>query len=211
LSIESYPVYAIQPSGPYAEDVYQTLVEFIGEQTAELRVSVPARKTGASVRLLSGQELPVIEPELSGMKSWTTQALIEALREVPVPADTPDRFEFNYRLAEAELANYLQRIYFELRNAGDSPQDRALNFSATNAYETSRVFLEATRLGLRIERVDVERSPLCRPESDCWDVKLTFFDALDRHKKARQAFRFTVDVSEVEPVLLGETRSWFVR
>ncbi|WP_375766852.1 S8 family serine peptidase [Archangium gephyra] len=207
LSIESYPVYAIRPSGPFAEQIYETLVEFIGD--ADHRVSVPARKTGAVVELISGQVLPVIEPELAGLNSWTTAALVESLRTSP--PEPPGPLGVNHRIVEAELANYLDRVYFEMRNVGEAPQHRALNFSATNAYETYRVFFEATRLGMKLERVDVERSPLCRPESDCWDVKLTFFDPLARRRRARQIFRFTVDVSDVEPVLIGNTRSWQVR
>jgi hypothetical protein len=36
---------------------------------------------------------------------------------------------------------------------------------------------------------------------------LTFFDPEDDHR-ARRVFLFTVDVSDIIPVTLGETRSW---
>ena len=59
----------------------------------------------------------------------------------------------------------------------------------------------------KLESIGVERSPICRPGSDCWDVKLTFFDPTKREGQ-RQASRLTIDVSEVVPVMVGTVRSW---
>ncbi|NER95556.1 MAG: hypothetical protein F6J86_17225 [Symploca sp. SIO1B1] len=58
--------------------------------------------------------------------------------------------------------------------------------------------------------MEVEKSPLCRPESDCWDVKLTFFDPSHRTQRARKVYRFTVDVSDVVSVTIGRVHSWVV-
>src|SRR6266566_2591319 len=66
----------------------------------------------------------------------------------------------------------------------------------------NRVFLPAD---------EVERSPICRLDSDCWDVKLTFFPPGKVFEQARKVYRFTVDVSDVCPVMIGKVRSWFVR
>jgi hypothetical protein len=45
-------------------------------------------------------------------------------------------------------------------------------------------------------------------DSDCWDVKLRFFDP-DNSRRARKVFRFTLDASDTLPVtLLGEVRTW---
>jgi hypothetical protein len=43
--------------------------------------------------------------------------------------------------------------------------------------------------------------------SDCWDVKLKFFDP-ENSRRAKKIYRFTIDVSDTVPVTLGEVRSW---
>ena len=52
---------------------------------------------------------------------------------------------------------------------------------------------------------------MCRLDSDCWDVVLYFFNPANVLGEARRAFRFTVDVSDVVPVLVGDIREWAVR
>ena len=47
---------------------------------------------------------------------------------------------------------------------------------------------------------------LCRPESDRWGIKLTFFDPTKRFERARHVYWFTVDVSDVIPVTVVEVR-----
>ena len=84
-----------------------------------------------------------------------------------------------------------------------------LNFASTNAFQATRVFAQAVLSGMRLDDVTVEESPYARPESDAWDVKLKFFDP-ENLRRARQIFRFTVDVSDVMPVTLGEVRQWSV-
>ncbi len=97
-----------------------------------------------------------------------------------------------------------------MRNSGSTAQERALNFSVTNAYALYQILIQAMEAGLQFSSVETEKSPLCRPESDCWDVKFTFFNPLHRSRVARQVFRYTVDVSDVEPVQIGNTRTWQV-
>jgi cyanobactin maturation PatA/PatG family protease len=62
LNLELTPVYAIEPSGSFSREVYQTLQQFLSgqvqaEDDAEYieRVSIPGRITGRTVRLFSGQ------------------------------------------------------------------------------------------------------------------------------------------------------------
>jgi hypothetical protein len=64
---------------------------------------------------------------------------------------------------------------------------------------------------MELDTIETERSPICRPDSDCWDVKLTFFDPERVFQRARKTHRFTVDVSDVVPVTVGPVRSWYVR
>lgn len=204
LNLDATAVYAVQATGPFARETYDRLRQFLLEQIAEGvdRISVPGWVMG-SARLLNGQVVPVIHPELRGMHSWTTQALVEA---VVGPRDS----EEDEGKAEG-IRNFLQRVYHETRNLGLTPQDRALNFAATNAFNVAGIFESALKDDLDLDRIDVERSPICRPESDCWDVKLTFFNPRKVLEQARRVFRFTVDVSDVMPVTVGGVRSWFVR
>ena len=62
-----------------------------------------------------------------------------------------------------------------------------------------------------LDTMEVERSPICRPDSDCWDVKLTFFDPSKVFERARKEYRVTVDVGDVITVTVGDVRAWFDR
>jgi len=73
-----------------------------------------------------------------------------------------------------------------------------------------RSFQDAVDKGLVLDTTEVERSPICRPGSECWDVKITFFNPSERLTQARHVHRFTVDVSDVIPVTVGPVRSWAV-
>ncbi|MEV4187065.1 hypothetical protein AB0J28_37130 [Streptosporangium canum] len=109
-------------------------------------------------------------------------------------------------LADA-VADFLQRLYYDLRNFGATSRDRALNYAATNAVQARQTLAEALSKGLALQNIDVEKSPYGRPDSDCWDVKLRFFD-LDNGRRAKRVYRFTIDVKDVLPVTLGPVRSW---
>jgi PatG C-terminal/Subtilase family len=208
LNLELTPIYAIQPAGPFASDAYRRVVEFFKEQVAGRaeRVCVPGYVTGSTV-LMSGLTVPVLVPELRGMYSWTTAALVQSvLGEAPTTAAERRAYEARRQ----DLQNFLDRVYFELRNLGLSSQERALNYAATNAFQTDQVFRSAMASDLKLDTIEVERSPIGRPGTDCWDVKLTFFHPAHRLDQARQVYRFTVDVSDVVPVTIGRIRSWQV-
>lgn len=194
LSVDATVVYAVAPFGAYAAVGYERLREFMLGQlegTVE-RVSVPGRTAG-TVRLLSGQTVPVIFPEIRGMYSWCTSALL---------ADVKDD------AAKQAISNFLERIYYESRNLGLTPGERAQNYAATNAFQLEFVYRDSMRDGLRLDSIDVESSPICRPGSDCRDVKLTFFHPTKRQEVARRVYRFTIDVSDVIPVTVGQVRRW---
>lgn len=208
LNLDTTPIYAIQPNGPFAGVAYERLRSFLSHQVHQgvERISVPGILAG-SVRLLSGQMVPVIVPEIRGMFSWTTAALVLAVLG-ETPNEDEELEEFNHKLRS--LRNFLERIYFELRNLGVSPGERAINFAATNAFQIERVFERALNDDLELDTISVEKSQICRPDSDCWDVKLQFFDPEKQHQRARRVFRFTVDVSDLVPVTVGPVRSWSV-
>ena len=200
LNLDATPIYAIQGQGAFAGDVYRRLGGFLGEQTrGEVeRVSIPGYISG-SARLFTGQVVPVIWPVLRGMYSWNTTALVEAVSGTAASEEAQG------------VINFLRRVYEELRNLGITPQERAINFAATNAFQAKEVFKDAIKEGMDLDTIEVERSPICRADSDCWDVKLTFFNPKKVFEQARKVYRFTVDVGDVVPVMVGPVRFWSVR
>lgn len=207
LSLDTTVVYAVVPYGPFASVAYERLRKALGAQLTEgaERVSVPGLVKG-SVRLLNGQTVPVLYPDVRGLYSWHTPALIKAtVGEAP----KGDAAAAHAQKAEG-IRNFLERVYYEVRNLGITPQERSMNYAATNAFQLEFIYKDAVLNGLKLDNIGVERSPICRPGSDCWDVKLIFFNPARRLDQARHVYRFTVDVSEVIPVTVGAVRHWDV-
>jgi cyanobactin maturation PatA/PatG family protease len=200
LNLDATPIYAIMPMGAYANVVYERLRAFLRDENIE-RVSIPGYVKG-SMKLLSGQTVPVIVPDVRGMYGWSVSALIENLTQA-YPAGPSEE---DYR---SKIREYLERIYYEFRNLGVTPQERALNFSATNAFQIADVMSTGTAADIGLDTITVEKSPICRPGSDCYDVKLQFFNLQDS-RRAGKVYRFTVDVSDVIPVSIGRVRSWSI-
>jgi len=212
LNLEATPIYAVQPNGAFASETYARLRQFLREQLAEgvERVSIPGWVAGR-VRLFAGQVVPVIHPMPRGMYSWTVRALVESAAGKRPSGAASQKDKDVYHLKTEAIANFLHRIYDEFRNLGMTPEDRARNYAGTNALLAARVFEDAAKAEIDLDTIDVTRSPICRPESDCWDVKLTFFDPKRTLERARKVYRFTVDVSDPVPVMVGSVGSWFVR
>lgn len=202
---DATPIYALQPVGAFADSAYAVLQELLADQIngGVERISVPGLVIGRAT-LSNGQVVPLVRPELRGLQGWSTQTLLAAIAAAvgegaPDPAEAPPA---------VDVAVFLQRVYAELRNLGTLPSDRAINFAATNALQAEHVFHDALEEGLKLDSIAVERSSVCRPESDCWDVRLTFFDPTRRLERAREVYRFTVDVSDVVPVTVGLPSHW---
>jgi subtilisin family serine protease len=212
LNIELTPVYALEPTGAFGADLYALLVNMLaGEIQAEddesyiQRVSIPGRLTGNTVRLFSGQVVPVLQLESPrGMYGWKQNALIAQAAEAVSGRSTATA---DLKTIQTNLRGFLDRIYYDLRNLGVLSSDRALNFAATNAFQAAMVFSEALGGGMQLESIETELSPFARADSDAWDVKMKFFDP-ENTRRARRVYRFTVDVSELMPVTLGDVRSW---
>lgn len=204
-------IYVIRPVCPFSGEAYRRLRKFLGEQLKEgvERVSVPGMIIGRA-RLMSGQVVPVIQPELRGMRNWTTAALINAVCGSVSSKSTKAEKEAYTQKTEA-VRNFFERVYHELRNLGMMPQERAINYAATNAFNVEKIFESALREEMELDTIEVERSPIFRPDSDCWEVKLTFFNPSKVFKQARKVYLYTVDVSDVVPVMVGPFHSWFVR
>lgn len=212
LSLDGTPIYAVRPQGPFAADAYRELRRFLREQLTEgvERVSVPGVLSGKAT-LLMGQVVPVIAPDLRGMYSWTTAALADTVTGPSPGAEATVVDKDAHEQKRNGVRNFLDRIYHGLRNLGVTPQDRALNFAATNAFTFEKIYESALKEKMELESVNVVRSPICRPGSDCWDVEVYFFYPERQVQTVRKVHRFTVDVSDVVPVTVGPTRSWFTR
>ena len=200
LNLDATPIYAIKPAGPYANVAYERLRAFLADDNVE-RVSIPGY-VSSSVRLMSGQIVPAIVPEVRGMYSWSVSALVSS-----VTAAAPLPEGVTAAQVRGRIEDYLNRIYYDYRNLGVTPQERALNFSATNAFQASTAIAAATGDERVLDKIAVTKSPICRPDSDCYDVRLSFFDP-ENNQRSNRIYRFTIDVSEVIPVTIGEVRSW---
>ena len=184
LHLEQAPIYALAPADAFAADIYGLLVRLLGANVE--RVAVPGRLTGDTTRLRSGQVVPVVRlDQRRGLAGWNATWM----REAGAPTE------------------FLARVYHDLRNLGANPADRALNYAATNAFQATEAVQAALAQGLALDTIGVQRSPFCRQDSDCWDVKLRFFDP-ENSRRARRVHRFTIDVSDALPVSLGPVRSW---
>lgn len=211
LNMELTPIYALEPSGSFARDVYAAFQELLaGEVQAEdddeyiERVSIPGRLTGRTVKLFSGQVVPVVQPvSPRGIYGWKVNTLVSSALSA-VSAEAEEAQEEQMRNS---LSSFLNRVYYDLRNLGQTSQDRALNFAATNAFQAAQTFSAAVAAGMELDSIVVQKSPFCRMDSDCWDVQLKFFDP-ENNRRAKKVFRFTIDVSDLIPVTLGEVRSW---
>lgn len=226
LNIELTPIYAIRPAGSFSEQTYLRLVQALAGQVRSRmdpyyvsRVSIPGVLTGETVRLFSGQIVPVVEPQPRGMYAWNETYLVEqamksrgfaAHAEPQLPSEVSA--EGKVELLQTQkfrnsLLNFLNKVYYKLRNLGQSPADRALNYAATNAFQFTQIIEDEAANNTQLDTIEVERSAFCRMGSNCWDVLIRFFDP-DNVLRARTVYRFTIDVSDVFPVSVGEFRKW---
>jgi cyanobactin maturation PatA/PatG family protease len=211
LNIELTPIYAIEAEGPYAHDVYEMLTRLLAGEVVSSddpgyveRVAIPGRLPGRTVKLHSGQAIPVIDCEqLRGLYGWEVNRLVSAAVSAAraAPGSAADD------IVASNLREFLTKVYYDLRNLGTTSADRALNFAATNAFQAAHTFAGALSEGRVLDTIYVEKSPFCRLDSDCWDVRLRFFDP-ENDRRARRVFRFTIDVSDIMPVTLGDVRTW---
>jgi cyanobactin maturation PatA/PatG family protease len=207
LNLGGYPLYVVRPEGPFARDAYNRVRHFFDEQhegEAE-RVAVPGDITGQAT-LLNGLKVPVINPDLRGLCNWNRCKLIQAVLECPIEGDQVSETSE----LERSLHEFLDRIYFEMQNAGRTARDRALNYAGTNLFHY-RVIHSKLRHQTALDTIGAEPSTICRPGSDCWDITLAFFDPRQPLQTIRKIFRYTIDVSDALPVTVSDIRSWAAR
>lgn len=210
LNLDQNTLYALDPKGPFADDIYEMFLLMLNGQLAPKispefieRISIPGRQTNRTVTLFSGEVVPVLNvSNPRGMYGWTVNTLVDAaINTLPATEETSTE---DIRLS---LTAFLNRVYYDLHNVGQTSRDRALNFAVTNTFQAAATFAEAIASGRQLDTIEVEKSPYCRLNSDCWDVLLTFFDP-DHGRRSRQVFRFTLDVADTMPVTVGRIKRW---
>ena len=229
LNLELTPIYAIEPQAAFALEVYRYFQEFLSGQVLNTeddtyieRISIPAVLTGKTVTLFSGQVVPVIAPlNTRGMYGWKVNQLIESVIAAIRNQEGGNTISSEkIEIIKYSLKNFLMRIYYDLRNLGQTSIERAQNFAATNIFQYADALLnllsnnnrqgnDAQAVTMQLDSFEVERSPFCRKDSDCWDVKIKFFDP-ENDRRAKRVLRYTIDVSDIMPVTLGEPRMWDV-
>ncbi|ODQ94741.1 hypothetical protein BHQ17_07955 [Mycolicibacterium holsaticum] len=231
VNLDLTPVYAVEAEVTYAERVYELFRTILRNQVLPAfdenfvsRVSLPGVLTDRTVRLYSGQVVPVVVVQRRGLAAWSEQALVNAVVEsIDLPSvlsavGVADEDAAQRRL-EQKVRQMLDKVYYELRNLGTSPQDRAINYMATNAFNYTSVIAQGLLSGevadsdttvlYSLESISAVRSPYCRIDSDCWDVRFTFF-APDNDRRARVVYQTTVDVSDELPVALSPTHQYLL-
>lgn len=228
LILDGSPIYALKPAGAYAAEGYARIFaafinQVIGRDVEKGRkkvlkkvglFGVPGRLAG-SMRLMSGETVPILVPATRGFTDWDVDraitAFIEQLAKQEVGGESEEtriaRFD-SIRLAlEGFLPDFRDLFTRKYRNLGLLGRDRALNFAATAAFRAFEVLEKIPGLDLILDDVEVLKSPACRAGSECYDIRLKMFRQSDI-TAAIHIFQFTVDVSTTIPVSIGNTSNW---
>jgi hypothetical protein len=209
LRLDETTLYVLDPVGPFADAAYEMFLLMLNGQSAPNEsaafvdhISIPGRRSDRRVELLTGEVVPVLTVRHPrGMYGWNVPSLVEAALSALASS------EVEASLLREGLTSFLNRVYHDLRNFGQTSRDRALNFAVTNTFQATATFAEAIASQRQLDTIAVEKSPYCRLNSDCWDVVLTFHDPEDG-KRSCQVFRFTVDVADSLPVSVGQIKRW---
>jgi len=220
--LDAQPVYGIEAELPYADAVYSKLRLALKNQPQPAddpdfvsRVSLPGVLTTRTVRLFSGQVIPVVTAQARGLFLWNEATLVDAA----VAAVNPTSIGADPDTVALKVRQMLDKVYYQLRNLGTSSPDRAINFMATNAFQ----FTQAIAQGIlsaslvdgdvtslySLDSISAVKSPFCRIDSDCWDVQITFFNP-ENDQTANVVLQTTVDVSDEFPVQLAPTHQYLV-
>ncbi|MDX3186218.1 S8 family serine peptidase [Streptomyces sp. ME02-7008A-1] len=201
------------------------------------RVSVPGELTGRTVRLYNGQTVAEVKVATPGVHTWNETVLVNSVvkavreaEEASTQNQVADERAVKARIgmSDAELRTitrtFLDSIYNQFRNLGQTSADRALNFAGTNAFAFSNTIKDGLLSGRMVpgpaeegrqhmyalESIRVSKSPYCRPGSDCQDVTVTFFDP-ENDRRAKTVYQFTYDVSYHLPVSLAPIHTFLER
>ncbi|MER7984570.1 S8 family serine peptidase [Streptomyces noursei] len=210
---------------PPVSTIYRTFREAIvgqvqppGDPNRITRVAIPGVLTDRTVRLFSGQVVPVVEVWSRALATWNESALIQDVvdainvhrlaEDPPEPKLTGKLLEY----LETTIRALLDKLYHQFRNLGQTSADRALNYAGTNAFQSADTVADGLLSALfvpgssqnfyTVDTITVAKSPYCRIGSDCQDVTITFMDP-ENDRRANVNYLFTIDVSDIPPVGLA--------
>ncbi|MFJ8648945.1 S8 family serine peptidase [Streptomyces sp. NPDC093546] len=180
------------------------------------RVSIPGLLTGETVRLFSGQTVPKVRVDARGVHCWNETALVDAVcKAIKQHEKDNEANSFDDREVEMTIRAFLDKVYYQFRNLGQTSADRALNYAGTNAYNVGKEIAEgllsagyvpgspaAKRHLYTLDTITVRKSAFERQGSDCQDVLVSFIDP-ENDRRARVTYLFPVDVNETIPITLG--------
>ncbi|MFI6768484.1 S8 family serine peptidase [Streptomyces sp. NPDC050355] len=210
-------------SHPPVSTVYKIFREAIAGQVKEAddldlisRVSIPGVLTDRTVRLFSGQVVPVVEVKGRGLATWNETLLVNAVVDA-VTKDPRNKDTTNQDDLRKTIRALLDKVYYQFRNLGQSSADRAMNYAGTNAFQLGRSIADgllsaqhvpgAKNNFYALDSVRVSKSPYCRIGSDCQDVIVTFMDPED-DRRSKVNYLFTIDVSDLPPVSLAPVHTF---
>ena len=177
LNADQTPLYAIAPAGPFAGRAYELLAEFLDDQLGgevEL-VSIPGR-LGGQARLFNGQVVPVVIPELRGIYSWSTGALVKAVVGEPPPDSAPAAAARGPRpQGSRPSAASSRRSTTSCATSASRPRSARSTTPPPTPSRSRRSSSRPSRSRWRSTPSRSSAARICRPDSDCWDVKIHFF------------------------------------
>ncbi|MEU1268627.1 S8 family serine peptidase [Streptomyces sp. NPDC005799] len=187
------------------------------------RVSIPGTLTNRTVRLFSGQVIPVVVVHAHGLYTWNEAILVNSLIEqISTDREARNLPHIDEIMVRSLVHAFLDKVYYQFRNLGQSGPDRALNYAATNAFELTQALANGFLSGRLVPRssddpetlyalddITVVKSRYQRPDSESYDVTLTFMDP-ENDRQSRVAYLITIDVSGEMPVSLHSPRQFLI-
>ncbi len=161
-----------------------------------MRMVLPGYISG-STRLINYTALQSVIPVAYGLADWTIDSLIEKTYSTGSISDEE----------KESLISMLNRLYYCTVNRGQSPDDRALNYSIYNTVVLSSIVKDAIKNKLEFSGYTVKPSKISRQHSIIRDVQLTFFDPSNT-TIAATTYLMQVDVSGITPVMIGSIQQW---
>jgi hypothetical protein len=190
------PIYALEPKGPLAAEIYLFFAEALTAQVlGEVdTVSIPGLRLSAMRSLRDGTRVPKVDMEVvRGLYAWTLESSVA-------------RTNLDAESGEI-LSSMLRAIQEESRNDGAGGPSRTLNYLTANPVQLAISALIAQREGFTFEGFGIVRSTFSRPNSECWDIELRFTD-VDDEFRAGLIQLHTVDVADTLPVSVGRLKAW---
>ena len=212
ISVDNTPIYALQPAGAYGFAAFETIIRVFELQTKRgiPRVAIPGTLHG-SVRLMSGEVVPVLVPRTKGITPWDVGAAVSGWvsQETGTKKGDAERKAMEEPLGRF-LDDFIGLITRKYKNLGLSGSERALNFASTDVFRAFDAIDQIKGFDLVLDDILVEKSSVCRPGSSCYDVRLRLFTP-SNVQSAIQVIQWTVDVSDPVPVSLGNITTWSER